>query len=344
MKKSILILGLLGLVSLSIYGWGCAKKPAFQAPVNQVQGSETSTKPTDTAIVEPTPLAYLLLTQGAAVTVFRGDQQTKGMNEMELYAGDEVQVASGEARLLYPDTGMTVLLAGTKILLVPKGDPKNGGLGLDIWLEAGKVWTRLERLLGSDESFSVTGSNVVATVRGTAFGMALENGLVDVEVAHSQVKVTSLVTLNVGSTISTSVTLAAGNGIKLDPNQLDKTADIKAIMQKNIRTLSPAETADLGYRFGLMKIDGALLKKPLVPVRWSVPINLDKLRNILSTSTLSRWMSYAEWMIQNQTILRSAETQLQTNPLPVRFVAPLMDVNLLNVTPTTTPKTRGPSS
>ncbi len=344
MKKSLLILGLLGLVSLSIYGWGCVKKPSFQAPTNQVQDTEKDTITTDTAAAEPTPLAYLLLTKSADVVVYRGDQQTKGMHEMELYAGDEVQVVSGEARLLYPDTGMSVLLPGTKVQLVPEGDPKDGGLGLDVLLEVGKVWTRLERLLGSDESFSVTGSNVVATVRGTAFSMSLENGEVDVEVAHSQVKVTSRVMLNVGSTISNSVTLAAGSGMRLDPKKLTKTADIKSIMRKNIRTLTSVERQGLGYRFGQIKLDPALLKKPRVRIRWSKPIALDKLRDRISTSTLDRWQSYAQWIIKNQTILRATETQLQANPLPVRFVAPLNDVNLLNVTPTTTPATRGPSS
>lgn len=344
MKKTLLILGLLSLVSLSVYGWGCAKKSSFQAPTNQVQDIKKDVKATDTGAIEPMPLAYLLLTRGADVIVYRGEQQTKGMHEMELYAGDEVQVVSGEARLLYPDTGMSVLLSGTKVLLVPKGDPKQGGLGLDIWLEAGKVWTRLERLLGSDESFSVTGSNVVATVRGTAFSMSLENGLVDVEVAHSQINVTSLVTLNVGSTISTSVTLAAGNGIKLDPNQLTKTADVKSIMRKNIRVLTPKEKMDLGYRFGLMKIDEALLERPKAPVRWSAPINLDKLSDTISTTILNRWQAYAQWIVQNQTILRETESQVRASTLPVKFVAPLNEVELLNVTPTSTPAVRGPSS
>ena len=65
---------------------------------------------------------------------------------------------------------------------MPDGEAGTG-LGAKIILEAGKVWTRLERLLGRDETFSVESSDVVATVRGTAFGVSLIDGDVDVTVA-----------------------------------------------------------------------------------------------------------------------------------------------------------------
>ena len=103
------------LVALAFFGWGCNKTTknaqritnnGTKAPVVQQQTQPSTTTTTeDVAAVEPTALAYLLLAEGAKVTVTRDGSSIAGVSEMELLVGDTIEVSSGDAYLQYPDTG-----------------------------------------------------------------------------------------------------------------------------------------------------------------------------------------------------------------------------------------------
>lgn len=354
MKKSIAFLALTtGLAGLSFLGWGCTKQSTVdsrQSTVDQTQLTSTSTPSTPTSTdeivpVQPRPLAYLLLTKDAQVTVTRGLEQRQGVPNMELYYGDQVQVVVGEARLLYPEAGMSVLEQGTQVTLEPNGQPKEDGLGVQIMLKAGKLWTRLERLLGPDEALSVNASNVVATVRGTGFGVQYVGKDVDVTVADNQVEVSTQATLNTGSTVTQSVLLAAGSGLRLNPDTISKMTDMRALMLKNIRSLSVTERKRPGYIFGLNKIDPIELKRPDNPFRWSVPVVWDERQNVgLTPEQTKLWLGSALWMQDHQTELQQAEQlYLASTTTVIKFQPPLKAIQLLNVTPTTTPSAVGPS-
>ncbi|MFA6406116.1 MAG: hypothetical protein WCW34_01200 [Patescibacteria group bacterium] len=353
MKKSMTFLALtISLAGLSFFGWGCSKQSTAtsdQRSVDQTQLTATSTQNTATTTeevvaVEPKPLAYLLLTKDAKVVVRRGVDETQGVSEMELYEGDEVEVTAGEARLLYPETGMSVLQPGTKLRLIPQGQPKEGGLGLQLLLEAGKVWTRLERLLGKDESLSVDANSVVATVRGTGFGIGINDGKVNVSVADHQIEVSTSVILNVGTKVTQSVTLAAGNGLTLDPASLNKMTDLKTEMLKNIRTLTSTEKKQPEYLFGQARIAPGELKRPANPFRWSALMAWDdRLSDRLQPENVKQWLGSILWIQQHQTELRQAERVFQASTsTPVRFQIPLKEIKF--IMPTTTPALRGPSS
>jgi len=345
----------ISLVALAFLGWGCNKSTenverrtnnGRKNPVVQQQQTTTTITTTaeDATAEEPTALAYLLLAEGAKVTVTRDGSSMDGVSEMELLTGDTIEVTAGDAYLQYPDTGMSALQAGTKVTIIPDGDSTNG-LGAKIILEAGKVWTRLERLLGRDETFSVESSDVVATVRGTAFGVSLIDGDVDVTVADHQVRVATKTMLNTGKLLTESVLLAAGNGIRLNPLELVKTADIRAIMQKRLRVLSAMEKKDEGYLFGTRKILPERLKRPAMPFRWSAAMVLrPELLQSLTAEQLRRIKANALWLQQNATELKQAEAIYRTRSIRPLFMPPLRSVNLLDQTPTTTPSVRGPSS
>lgn len=265
---------------------------------------------------------------------------------MELYYADQLQVVSGEARLLYPDAGMSVLEQGTQVALGPNGEPKEGGVGIKILLKAGKIWTRLERLLGPDEALSVDASNVVATVRGTGFGVQYVGKEVDVTVADHQVEVMTQATLNTGKVATESVLLAAGSGLRLDPTTIDKMTDMKALMLKNIRSLSATERKQPGYIFGINKIDPIELKRPDNPFVWSVPVAWDENLNTgLSPEQMKRWLGSIMWMQEKQPeLLQAEQLYMASSSTIIKFQPPLRSINLLEVTPTTTPRVKGPSA
>ncbi len=355
MKKSITYLALtVSLAGISFFGWGC-NKPASnvtrdtsnvqqQAEATSTSGVATSTD--EIVPAQPQPLAYLLMTKDAKITVTRGVEQRQGVPNMELYYADQIQVVSGEARLLYPDAGMSVLEQGTQVTLGPNGEPKEGGVGIKIILKAGKIWTRLERLLGPDEAMSVDASNVVATVRGTGFGVQYVGKEVDVTVADHQVEVVTQTALNTGNTVSESVLLAAGSGLRLDPASIDKITDMRALMLKNIRSLSATERKQPGYIFGINKIDPIELKRPENPFRWSVPVAWDDYWNTgLTPEQMKRWLGSILWMQEKQPeLLRAEQLYMASSSTIIKFQPPLRSINLLEVTPTTTPRAAGPSA
>jgi len=129
------------------------------------------------------------------VTVTRSGESVRAETEMEVAYGDTIKVSEGTATLSYVGTGVSELSEGTTLTLeFPTLDePEEDGddsLFVRLKLTAGSVWTRLERLLGDDESFEVSGNSVVATVRGTAFSFGLDGAEdVDIDVAESEIDV-----------------------------------------------------------------------------------------------------------------------------------------------------------
>jgi hypothetical protein len=67
-------------------------------------------------------------------------------------------------------------------------DAKRETLRVRLKVESGRVWTRLQKLLGRDSSFTTQVSDVIATVRGTSFGHGFDGAAnVWVKVKESQV-------------------------------------------------------------------------------------------------------------------------------------------------------------
>lgn len=111
---------------------------------------------------------------------------------MPLMVDDRIETgADGKAEIAWTGYGRTLIAANTKLTITSADHgSSDDGIAAKLKLEAGRVWTRLERLLSSGSSFEVKASNVVATVRGTSFGVGLDQpGKVEVKVAESNVSV-----------------------------------------------------------------------------------------------------------------------------------------------------------
>ena len=342
---------------LVLFGAGCGKsdpKTSVVIPadngnqiVNQNQNTDNQVKPKQQVEVgDPDILAILLLTQGSSVTVTRGKEQTDGVHQMELYAGDEVYVQTGEAQLLYPEVGLSILPQGTKLTIMPGTGQDDGAFSTWILLEAGKIWTRLEKVLGTGEGFGVESNNVVATVRGTAFRVSVENGAINVTVADSQVQVTSRQVLSsLARAAEQAVTVSAGNAIRVKPAEITNVETVRKTLLPKLIKVPDADKKDVYYRFGLKALDLDTLKKPEQTFKWSAPINIGQtLRDRLSPEQLERLELIRDRQIlirpellQNEVILR--ETLME----PIRFQIPLREIMLLEMTTTESPSADGPT-
>jgi hypothetical protein len=354
MKKSLITLSFIALASMLVVGGACRRTPPKITTSNTVTPPATEAIETADDIVEEVDisevgdaatLAILLLTQDSQVTVTRGEEQTEAVNQMELYAGDEVSVVKGEAQLLYPEVGISILPEGTKLTIMPGEGAENGGFSSQILLEAGKIWTRLEHVLGSDESFSVEASNVVATVRGTAFGVSMVNGEIDISVAGNQVSVSTRNALrNLKNTAQKAVLVASGNALKINPTLLKAGENPRAELLKRLRKVSDTEKKDLYYRFGTQRLDMADLKKPDQTFKWSAPINVnDKLKDRLTPEQIQRLKAIQAKQVQIRPELLKDEARLRDLIIKsVQFQVPLREVILHEMTTTDTPSANGP--
>ncbi|MBD3281890.1 hypothetical protein GF391_04040 [Candidatus Uhrbacteria bacterium] len=340
----------------TIFGAGCKRTPPQIPSANENQPPATQEannkqdqdqQMQEVEVGDPATLAILLLTQESQVTVARGDESTDAVHQMELYAGDEVSVIKGEAQLLYPEVGMSVLPEGTRITIIPGEDAENGGFSSQILLEAGKIWTRLEHVLGTDEDFSVEASNVVATVRGTAFGVSFVNGEIDIKVAGNQVAVSTREALkNLKETAQKAVLVASGNALKIDPANLKPGENPRPKLLAKLRKVSQTEKKDLYYRFGTRRLNITDLKKPEQTFKWSAPIGLkDKVKERLTPEQIEKLKAIQDKQIRLRPELLEDEARLR-NILQdsVRFQTPLRQVILEEMTTDETPSATGPSN
>lgn len=340
---------------LLIFGAGCRRTPpevTFQNGNNTSAKEQDRQKDPQEPIVEiensePQTLAILLLTPNSQATITRGDEQTQAIHQMELYAGDEIEVVQGEVQLLYPEIGVSVLTQGTKLTIMPGQGDEQAGFSSQILLEAGKIWTRLEHVFGSDESFSVEASDVVATVRGTAFGVDIIDGEIQVTVADSQVAVTSRDALKrLKENVQKSVIVAAGNALKINPQVLQPNENPRNQLLKKLRKVSETEKNNIFYRFGLRPLNPGVIQKPEQTFKWSAPISLkDKVIDRLTPKQIERLKAIQANQIKIRPELLEDEAKMkELIQKSVRFQVPLREVMLQEMTTDETPSATGPTN
>ncbi|MBU2612959.1 FecR family protein [Patescibacteria group bacterium] len=237
------------LVAVVLVGVGC-----FRLSPRVVQDDVTP-QVADTAI-DIAPMAVLALDGTGTLT--RGDQTHELVDGLELLPGDTIVAETGSVVLVYPDAGVSKLAPGTTITLLPDGEGE-GSVFAHIELTAGSIWTRFERLLGFDERFSVNANNVVATVRGTAFGVVAVAGEADIQVADSEVEV-SLLDARKNPTLADKVVrIGVGQALRIGASSL-KDLDIAAARNR-LRTLTAQERTRAEYRTIAQPLAATLLKK-----------------------------------------------------------------------------------
>ena len=240
---------LVPFVALSLIGAGCGAEVAPR--VAQVPAKTVPASP-----VSGFAVAYLQL-HGGAATLYRGSETVEATQNAELDAGDRVVVTHGYPVLLYPQAGESQLSVGSDVTLIAQ--PGQNGLYTEADVQAGSIWTRLERLLGPSEHFSVEANGVVATVRGTAFGVTMNGTGADVQVVDHFVEVSSASSSASGAS-STSVTLVSGNGLSVQAAQF--AVETSAQLQGAVRPLSHGEQFAPGFQFASRSIPAVELVAP----------------------------------------------------------------------------------
>ena len=304
---------LLPLVAVSLFGFGC-----IQVAPRITQAPEApATAPASSAAA----FAYVHLNGDGKANITRGTDTKSAVENAEVDGGDRVRVTNGTVSLVYTGAGETRLSNGTDMTIV--ADPKSSGLFAELRLASGEAWTRFERLLGTNEHFSVAANGVVATVRGTAFGVKVVGDGADVQVADHQVDVQSVD----GKAMMTKIVhVVAGQGIRVSAQQF-LTMEMTGLDAMK-RTLSSVERNAAGFMFGSQPINAARLSAP------SAPVQLFTTQASISPNDEQR---------MNE--LQDANTQVQIQTQTQFFVSPSRGVNTNEQAPNGgTPSVKGPAA
>lgn len=116
---------------------------------------------------------------------------TEITSSADVKVGDQIQTGvDGEAAIAWGDRGITRLDPQTTVTVenAPEDPTAATHVVLKLHLEGGRVWSRLLKLLDQDSAADVRTETVVATVRGTSFGVEASSATTtDVAVTESVV-------------------------------------------------------------------------------------------------------------------------------------------------------------
>ena len=170
-----------------------------------------------------TPEVILEIEEGG-VEVWPADGSTweRAKDGEILSAGDRVRtLEDSSASIIFYDNSVMRLDESTEIKISELAIDSENYLDQDVGVEliVGRAWSRIMNLLDLDSSYEVQTSSVVATVRGTAFTMSVDDrGEAEIDVTENMVDLTMYqVTSGTGEIITTNprkFKLEAGRFIK----------------------------------------------------------------------------------------------------------------------------------
>jgi hypothetical protein len=143
---------------------------------------------------EDVPLIRIDVVQGPVELKRSGEDTLKPIeNSVEVNVGDELKTGEGgKANIRWGDRGETRLDSNTDLVI--ESAPADNGAAtktlIQLRLTTGRAWSRVLKLLDVESGFAVRTDAVVATVRGTAFGVIKNPQDAELAVTESVVDVT----------------------------------------------------------------------------------------------------------------------------------------------------------
>lgn len=169
------------------------------------------------------------------VTYSRGGGNFVATNYMALEEGDVVMTGENSGASIYwSGYGRTVLEENTEVVVSAADRSGKDGIRARLRVDFGRTWTRIEKLLGTGSDVTVQASDVVATVRGTSFGVDNLGPDVQVRVAESNVSVGTGVGDLASDNFAFSEALSLGEGKKV-LNQNDRFGSVNDLTASDLQ-------------------------------------------------------------------------------------------------------------
>ena len=241
---SVAVITVLILIGGGLYFWYSKK------PVNQSLNPETS-KTQNTNTAQNTEEIKFDLYKEAGTVSYKGENDTNyaDLQEDQLSLKSKSFVKTGadtEAHIIFNDNSMISLDQNSEIQVVYNGNDRN------IIQSAGNSWHRLQKLTQGN-NYQVETSNTLATVRGTIFGVKVEDSLDSgVYVLESQVEVNQQ-TIEDGKMITKETQLVSqGKHIEISDFKKGKKMKLTDISEtkKNTNWFERNQVLDQEYKNG----------------------------------------------------------------------------------------------
>jgi hypothetical protein len=110
-------------------------------------------------------------TGGVSITDSLTGSTTTASDGSPVYSGATVETsANAKAEIMFENGSVTRLDGNTEVVVQPNNEES---FNMSIILNAGRIWSRVKKLTGSDEGYETQTDSMVATVRGTSYGHAI---------------------------------------------------------------------------------------------------------------------------------------------------------------------------
>ncbi len=167
----------------------------------------------------------------------------------EIGPGTEIEVRENSfAHLHFPDGSVLRADANTNFILKEANfDKRDEKLGVEIKLLAGRLWSKVVALLTPDSHWEIRTTNAVVNVRGTAFGMAYEDGRSTVIGSENKVEVKS-------ATEETTVT--ENTAVLVEKSGIKKLDNLDSILKENWIRVSKLSDDELEQKIDALRAVG----------------------------------------------------------------------------------------
>ena len=144
---------------------------------------------------EKTVAATLYITQGI-VEILENEQWKVALDGQEVSVGDNVRTGSdGKANIIFYDSSVIRLDPNSEIIIEGLDSSKDS-VSISLKQKIGQTWVKALKLSGVETRLDIETPTTVATIRGTSFGILINEQGTDVVVAEGVVEVQSYKTEN----------------------------------------------------------------------------------------------------------------------------------------------------
>lgn len=205
--------------------------------------TKTTTKLQAVVTPPPEPVKLEIFEQEVFIQTPTASEEASAVNGQEIEVGTKIRTGkAGRAQILFPNHTVTRLDKNSQVTLKEyQASPQQVTVHLDL----GRIWSRISKLIGK-ESYQTQTDTLIATVRGTSYGMGIVGtGLSKITTFEGDVNVKS------------DATCANGDEVNVVANQ-KTTVNCKDTRKPTIVEVKEAElTADEWLQFN-KKEDKAL--------------------------------------------------------------------------------------
>jgi hypothetical protein len=211
---------------------------------------------------QPAPYARVRGVEGTAF-VKRGEVLYRAVSGLGLQPSDRVLTGpTSTVDVLWPGYGHTVV-GNASVFEMARLEGTTSTLVANLRLFGGRVWSRIQRVIGTNDVFAVQASDVGSLVRGTSFGVQMLPNLVSIRVTESKVAAVHLLDGFVPDGAETSI--AAGQVL-----EVPRVAGKPSVLGKP-RAMTSAELADPFVKVASQEVPADELNRLMDPEKTDMP-------------------------------------------------------------------------